>query len=245
MTVDSADNFIMKSVKTIEDTVKLPGKKAGPIDHRQDPPRTVGVSASPLSPEHYKALEKAKRLRRRIDRAIGVSTFNGWCTALFAALGAPFAVFSITTLVMCAGLGAIAFHEFKGRRMLRELNPAAPRLLGVNQLAFAGLLIVYSVWNIYLAQTQPSPYADVIANQTELAGTLGSVDELYKSASLAVYGCLIAVAFIFQGGMALFYFRRTAHVRAYVDQTPRWILDMHQKTTCSPDERPLDLSDGL
>lgn len=220
----------MSVVKTIKEANRPPAEKVALINPRQDPPQTAEVSACPLSPEHYKALEEAKVLRRRIDRAIGVSTFNGWGTATFVVLSLPFAFFSLTTSMMCVGLSAVAFHEFKGRRMLRELIPAAPRLLGINQLAFATLLIVYSIWNIYLALTQPSPYAEVIATQPEITGTLGSIDELYKFGSLAVYGCLLVLAIIFQGGMAVYYFTRSQHLRTYLDQTPGWILELQRKT---------------
>jgi len=224
-------------VQTAEEAGRPPAAENDQIKPRQDPPQIADVSACPLSPEHYRALEEAKVRRRRIDRAVGVATFNGWGTAVFAALSLPFAFFSITTLVMCVVLSAVAFHEFKGRRMLRELDPAAPRLLGVNQLVFSALLIVYSIWNIYLALTQPSPYAEALAAQPEITGTLGSIDELYKTGSLAVYGSLIALAIIFQGGMAVYYFKRSRQLREYVDQTPAWIIELQQKTAGSSGER--------
>ena len=91
--------------------------------------------ASPLSAEQFKALTDAKQHRRKLDRAATVAATGGWITAVLAALGAPFALFDWVSAVMVLGLAAVVYHEFKGRRMLKALDPAAPRLLGFNQLA--------------------------------------------------------------------------------------------------------------
>ena len=183
--------------------------------------------AGPLAPEHHEAIALADRRRRRIDRAAGVATFNGWTTAVFAALSVPFAFFSVTALVMGLALAAVAYQEFKGRRLLRQLDPKAPRLLGFNQLAFTAVLVLYSLWNIYKALTGPNPYAEHMAN-VEMATVLGPIDQMHKTITLAVYGTIIVLSVIFQGSTALYYFTRLAHLRAYLSETPDWILQLQR-----------------
>ena len=48
---------------------------------------------------------------------------------------------------------------------------------------------------------------------------------------LALYGSVIALSVIFQGGNALYYFTRRKHVEAYVAETPAWIRDLQSGTT--------------
>jgi len=175
-------------------------------------------------------LAEARELRRPIDRGVRVATFNAWSTAIFAVLSVPFALTSPTTLVLCMGLMFVAFNEFKGRQRFRELDERAATFLGRNQLAFAGLLILYASWQIVTALTQPGPYADVMANQPEIAGTLGSIEQLYKVGSLLLYGGLIVFAVIFQGGTALFYFGRKNHISTYRQRCALWVIRVQQFT---------------
>ena len=53
---------------------------------------------------------------------------------------------------------------------------------------------------------------------------LGPVEGLTRLITLAIYGGMIAVAVFAQGGLALYYFTRGKYVRAYVQQTPEWVL---------------------
>ena len=182
--------------------------------------------ASPLSAEQLEAFTDAKRRRRKLDRAATVAATGGWITAVLAALGVPFALFDGVSAVMVLGLAAVAYHEFKGRRMLKALDPAAPRLLGCNQLAFAALIIAYSVWQIVRVLTGDGHYAQAIAAEPMLADALGPVEHLYTSISLAIYAMLIVGTILFQGGIAWYYFSRAKHLRAYVGQTPAWLTDL-------------------
>ena len=182
--------------------------------------------AGPLSDEQLQVLVSAKVQRKKLDRAAAVAATSGWITAVLAALGAPFALFGPEAAVMVLGMATVAYHEFKGRRLLKALDFAAPRLLGFNQLAFAGLIIAYSIWQIYGALTGEGYYAQAIANEPMLADTLEPLEELYTFISLAVYATLIVGTILFQGGTAWYYFSRAKHMRAYVKQTPAWVIDM-------------------
>ena len=133
----------------------------------------------------------------------------------------PFALFSVTALVMCLALAVVAYNEFRGRKLLDGFEPSGPRTLGWNQLLLMGVLIGYSVWNIYLAETGPSPYAEQVEATPELGSMLGSIDDLYKTVTLTVYGSLIAASLIFQGLNALYYFSRQKHLQSFLDAPGR------------------------
>jgi hypothetical protein len=203
------------------------GSPPSRVEHRPEP------ETAPLAPEHYEAIEKARRRRRAIDRAVGVAGFNGWSAAVIAGLSLPFALFDVVSFLLCAGIIMIAFNEFRGRRRLRALDPTAPRFLGFNQIAFCVMLCGYCFFNIFNAITGPGPYADVIAAQPELSGSLGSIDSLHKSLSIAVYGAMLALSLLFQGGTAWYYLSRSKHLRSYCAETPEWILALDRKSRSS------------
>lgn len=195
------------------------------MDPASDNP-TGGPQAGPLTPEQLAAVADAKRRRKRIDRAAGVAAFGGWATAVLAVLGTPFAFFDWLSAVVVIGLAVVAYHEFKGRRLLKALDPDAPRLLGLNQLGFAGLIIAYSGFQIVTTLTGAGPYAEAIAAEPMLADTLGPIEDVLTWASLAVYATLMVGTILFQGGTAWYYFSRARHLRDYLEQTPRWVNDL-------------------
>ncbi len=202
-----------------------PSGHGGPADGDANTP-----PGSPLDAQHYQALRQAKVRRAKLDRAAAVAAFNGWSLAIFAALSLPFALFSLKGLVVCLGLGAVAYHEFKGRRMLHQLDPRGPRLLGINQLALGVLIVGYCAWSLLTAFTGPSPYAEYIQAEPALRQTLGSVDELYRLGAVAIYGGVILLILPYQGLMAWYHFSRAKHLHAYLDQTPDWVTEMQRAT---------------
>ncbi len=194
---------------------------------------TTLTTDGPLSPQHRRDLAEADRRARSVRRAAKVAAFNGWSIGSFAALSLPFALFSITGVIMTGGLAAVAYNEFRGRKLLSRFDQRGPRVLGWNQLGLMGLLIGYSLWNIYLATTGPSPYNEQLGANPELASMLGSVGDLYTSITLAVYGGVIVFSVIFQGLNALYYFTREKHLQSYLSQTPAWIVDLQRSTSAA------------
>lgn len=185
---------------------------------------------TPLSDQHYQAVREAKARRKKIDVAIGVATFNGWSLGLFASLSGLMLIFSFSFigLVISAGLGAVAFYEFKGRAMLRQLDVRGTHLLGYNQLALGVLIIGYCLWSLAAVMFGPSEYAEVIAQNPELEQMLGSTDDLFRFGAMIVYGMAIVLTIPYQALMGWFYFSRAKYVTLYVDQTPQWVTQMQR-----------------
>jgi len=181
------------------------------------------AEGEPLTDEHYQALRDAKVRRKKIDRAVSVASFNGWSTGVFAALSAPFALFSFSGFLVCLGLGVVAYHEFKGRAMLLAFDLRGPRVLGYNQIGFGALLVAYCLWSLYEALAGPNPYAQYIEADPAMANMLGGIGDLYTFGAVIVYGSVIVLTVPYQAFMAWYYFSRSKHLRDYLSQTPGWI----------------------
>ena len=181
-------------------------------------------AAGPLSPGHYEQLAAARRLAGPVRRAAAVATFNGWSFAAFAALCLPFALFDLWSLAVGAGLAAVACNELRGAARLRRFDPAAPRALGWGQVALLGGLCLYAALRIVAALTLPGQYDHYIRQDPALRDVLGSIDELHRTLTLAVYGALILGSLLMQGLNAWYYFTRGRAIAAYLRDTPAWIV---------------------
>ena len=183
-----------------------------------------------LSDEQVQAVRDAKAGRKKIDVAIHVASFNGWSLAIFAGLSGLICLFSpgLVSVLITLGLACTAYHEFKGRAMLRELNPKGAMHLGYNQLAWGGLVVAYCAWSMVYALVGPSAYEQVIERNPELADILGSSEQMVRGIAVMVYGLAILLTVPYQGLVAWFYFSRAKHVNRYVENTPEWITQVQR-----------------
>ena len=189
------------------------------------PTSTTTTNGGPLSPEQQGELAQANERAKKFLGAAKVATFNGWVIGVFAAVSLLFALFSVTALVMGVGMAIVAWNEFRGRTLLRRFDPHGPQLLGRNQLGFMALLSGYCLWSIYRTVTNP------ITQLEELEAMVGSTGDLVTNLTLAVYGTVLLLSFIFQGLNARYYFARTKRVQDYISETPTWIIDLQRSTS--------------
>ena len=183
----------------------------------------ISAPDGPLGSAEQAAVTDAHRRAKKVRRAAGVAAFNGWITAVFAAISAPFAAFSLSGFVIFVGLALVAYHEFRGRRRLLEFDPTAARLLGWNQLGFLALILGYCVWMLFGAVTGEGPFSQEVAAKPELGAVIDNVeqlDQLYVLAMAAVYISVAGLSCVFQGLNAVYYFTRRRHVEAYLAETP-------------------------
>jgi len=190
-------------------------------------PHGSGQATGPLTTLQLRKLNQAGIQQKKLTRAIKIASFNGMCTAIFAAVALVGGIFSTLSLAMGLALAGLAWNEFRGRNFLREMHPLAPRVLGWNQMAFMGLLILYSAWNIYFGLTGPSAYAAEIAAHPQL-DTMFGLTRLEKMVTVSIYSTMIVGTIICQGGCAWYYFSRAKHLHAYIADTEPWILDIQR-----------------
>ncbi|MCS7469212.1 hypothetical protein NZK35_21385 [Stieleria sp. ICT_E10.1] len=176
-------------------------------------------SGGPLNEDHYRELLAATNLIKPIRRAARVAAFNGWTVGFIAALSFPFAFFALDGLAITVGLSAVCFLELWGRRKLLKLDPSATTWLGWNQVGFLALIVAYCLWMLL------GEAPDISANP-ELSRLLGSDgQQLYQALNLTVYGGVIVLSVIFQGGNAIYYFTRRRYLMAYQQQTSPWVRE--------------------
>ena len=207
----------MKYVNTQTDMPPL----ARPLGEEQG--AVSGVSGAP-SPEALRELEFAQIRSKKIRKAVSVALFNGWTTGFFGATSLLFGLFDFTTFILGVALAVVAYNEFVGAKGLKQFEEKAARRLGYNQLGFCVTLIIYAVWSIYVALTTPNEIQAALEQAGSAANMLGSIDTLYRNITLATYGGLIVGSLIFQGGTAWYYFSRIPYIRAYVRETPEWVM---------------------
>lgn len=125
-------------------------------------------------------------------------------------------------------MGIVAYVELTGANRLKRTDPKAARTLGFNQLALAGILIVYAIWSLYSELKYGGIAASLNTVDPEAARMLKPYEGLVRQLTILVYGSLVLVAILAQGGTALYYFTRVKYIQAYLSQTPPWIIQMQQ-----------------
>lgn len=189
--------------------------------------------ADPLSATHRRELSAAHDRARAIRKAARVASFNGWTTALIAALSAPFSLTSPVGLALTAGIALVAFNEFRGRKRLLNFDPSGATLLGWNQIGLLAMIVVYCVWMMYASVNESGTVAEEVKAYADLdaaLGTTGGFAALFKQIVVIFYAAVIGLSVLFQGGTALYYFSRRRHVEDYLAETPEWVRDV-QRTT--------------
>jgi hypothetical protein len=182
------------------------------------------LSSDPtLSPEQRRELEEAGGRARRILSADKVASFNGWTIGIFAAMTLLFGLGSVIVMGLAVGLGVVARNEFRGRAMLRRFEPSGGRFLGRNQLGLMALIVAYSLWSIWRAKAGPPD-----PEMEQLQDLVGVGSDLIQQLTVVLYLGVIAATAIFQGLNARYYFRRVAMTKAYLVETPAWVVDLQR-----------------
>ncbi|MDP2957353.1 MAG: hypothetical protein Q8N53_13090 [Longimicrobiales bacterium] len=178
-----------------------------------------------LSPEQQRALQEARDRAKGIMAAAKVAGFNGWTVGVFAGLTVLFGLTSPVLIALGAGMAVVARNEFRGRSLVRRLDPAGPRLLTRNQIAFMALVVSYCTWSLLRTYTHPDPQW---AQLQELAGfEEGFVRDLVAAA----YGAAILLTVLFVGLNARYYFRRVAMLEEYLASTPGWVVELQRSAS--------------
>jgi hypothetical protein len=188
-------------------------------------PQTPAPPAAPvLSEEHYRQLAEAGQRAKVIRRAVGVSSFNAWCAAIAALVTIIGSIGSVAGMALGFGIGIVAAVEFYGRDGLRKLEPKAARMLAMNQIAFAVILLAYAGWGMYSSKYGPGIAAEIKAEDPSVGEMLGGLEDVTRSITMMLYGTVAAVAVLVQGGTALYYLSRERLIKRHLRDTPPWAL---------------------
>jgi hypothetical protein len=160
-----------------------------------------------------------------LRRVLKVSRLDGWSVAIFAggcslvslAFGDPVGV-SVGLLVTLGGA-----LEIRGHRMLKHGNADGMRWLVRSQLVVLATIWAYAARQLLSFDTaivRELATPDMRASLNELGLTMEDILPLVRRAFYLLYGGVMAVTLIYQGGLALYYRRRTAAVAQALTPPP-------------------------
>lgn len=182
----------------------------------------------PLTAEQRQEFADAGRRASGLAFAGKIATLNGWSIGGFAAITLVFGLFSLTALILGVGMAVVARNEFRGRALLRSFDPAGPRLLGLNQLGFMALIVLYCCWSIYQALYGSGLQLGQFA---QLEQILGDAEDLVTTLTLTLYGGVIVATVLFQGLNARYYWTRGRIIEEYLRDTPAWVVELHRSAS--------------
>lgn len=190
------------------------------------PSANVRPVADALSAEQLALIVEAQRRTRTLRRAAAYAAISGWTLAFFAFLSLLGGLSSAASLLLGIALAIVAYFEIRGSRALKRFDPGAPRQLGFNQIALCIIVVLYAGWQIFGAISGPGRYAQYANQPQQVTNMLESISNLERVVMVAVYGLLIVGTLIAQGIGAIYHFTRARHVRAFLQNTPRWTIEV-------------------
>ena len=220
--------------KELSGEAKMAARHMGetPMPPFRQPQHPAGSPAgAPLGDEEFALIREATVRRKAIRKAAKVAKGSATTTLIIGALAVPFVLlsFSWAALMMTAGLLVVGTVERRGHRLMLAADPAAPKLLARNQLAFLGLICIYCVWQIITAGTVEAVSPEFRAQLGSLPSyenMVNDIESLWPVILRGVYALVIVLTIAFQGGLAWYYHSRRRHVQAYLADTPDWVKRM-------------------
>lgn len=172
---------------------------------------------------------------KKVRRATTVAYTDAWISAVFAGCGILSGCFGIDNLLIGLAMGFVAFNSFRGARGLKNLDLQAPGKLALNQLMLAAFLTLYFAYQLWGISTGKSALAQALSGSGgdykdlgDMGASLNQVQDLVTRGMYIAYASLIAGTVIVQGLTALYYAGRKKYLQAYIEQTPRWVIDLQR-----------------
>ena len=89
-------------------------------------------------------------------------------------------------------------------------------------------MLIYSAACLWTSLTQPSELDQQLGKEAQLNSMVGSIDQMERTAYIALYCTMGVAAIVGCGGTALYYNRRKPHIEAYLRETPPWIIELQR-----------------
>lgn len=180
----------------------------------------MSLSQGPLSSQHLRELKAARARSAKIRRAAAIALFNGWTLALAATFSLLMLLFDLSVLnaLLVLALSAFATVEFRGAAGLRALHPASARTLGWNQVTLAAFILLYCIWQLFQAATNPPAVPPTGAPQMD-----DLITGVTKYVAFGLYGTLALFGTLFPALNAWYYFARARTIAQFNATTPDWV----------------------
>jgi hypothetical protein len=166
-------------------------------------------------------LARAAELGAPLRRAARIAGANGLGYAVFGVLTILLSLpAGIAGLLLGGCLLAVGVAQQRTAPRLVGGDRGASVALARNELLLLAAITVYAVAQMTLLRTNT-------AAELEMFGDSAGIDVagLIDTIAGAVYGSVILISVLYQGGMALYFRRRGPVVERYVREVPGWARD--------------------
>ncbi len=205
-----------------------------PVQLSPQPPLAAQGDAGPLSQADMAAIAYAITLRKPLVRAAHIARASAISTLLIAAIALPCLLIwpSLSGLIIAAGLATVGIIELKASPQVLAAKAGIHRTLARNQLCLLGIIILYCAIQMITFSTEDAKNAalspDTRAQLSALPDMQQSIDGMIeKWAALfqyGLYGAVILISVLCQGGLAYYYFSRRRIIEQFNASTPPWVL---------------------
>lgn len=191
-----------------------------------------GFPVTPMDDQDGLWFVQASRLHRPLARAAGVASFSGGMMLFSGILTLLLAVLTLVTgagdegiipLVIGMIITALGWMERSSGVALAALEPKAPKRLALNQLTLFGLVALGCVMQMKDGVASAMSAEETAQLPPEV---LAQLEALGPLVSMGVFGVMIALSLVFQGGLALYYLTRKRHIAILQQELPPWVTDV-------------------
>jgi hypothetical protein len=170
------------------------------------------------APEQQRELSRAAELGAPLRRAAKLARSNGLGYAVFGALTILLSLpADLPGLLLGACLLAVGVAQQRTAPRLVAGDCTAPHLLARNELLLLAAITAYAVAQMTFLRASMSSELETLSDSAGV-DVAGMVDALAG----AVYGGVIVISLLYQGGMALYFRRRAPIVERYAHEVPQW-----------------------
>ncbi len=186
----------------------------------------------PLSQEQLAQIGEARMNASQILRAAQIAHREFVGLILMGALTAMFSCYggiSISSLIMGLWMIVGGVIEHLGEQRIRRLDPDVFTTLSRNQLLLGIMFVVISAWwMLTIAMGSDKDLASTGKTLSNLGVAATQMMPLIKLMLYAAYGSVGVFGIFWQGYLSWYYSRRQKQLLEYIQETPKWILDMQQ-----------------
>jgi hypothetical protein len=162
---------------------------------------------------------------KALKRVLAVSRFNGWSVIIIAGLGILLTLLLGDLLGTAIGLIAMVsgWMEVHGGRKLKRRDLEGMKWLVRSQLLLLSVILAYCAsrlgsFDAEIAMGNLTP--DMEAPLKELGLTRSEILSMVRTTFYVTYTSVAAICLIYQGGLALYYRRKSALVTEALVLTP-------------------------
>ena len=190
------------------------------------------ADVNPLSQEQLSQIGAARMNAAQILRAAQIAHREYVGLVIMGVLTAMFAVYggiSISALIMGLWMIVGGVVEHIGEQRIRRLDPHIFPILSRNQLLLGAMFVVISAWWMLTIALGWDKDVVVTGKALDNLGVAAhQIMPMVKLIMYAAYGSVGVFGIFWQGYLAWYYQRRQQQLVEYIQETPKWIVDMQQ-----------------